>query len=128
MSAVRERPPVMRHGQTTSFHVGEAKGYMTVNLSEDGRPIEIFLKLAKQGSTLSGIFDSLAILISHSLQRGVGVEEICDSLIGLRFEPWGQTNDPDIPEARSISDYIGRRLALDYVDWEVASELLQKHQ
>ena len=96
---------------------------MIVNNYPDGRPCEVFLKIAKMGGTLSGLTDGLAITMSHALQRGVPIDDLCKGLIGLRFEPTGQTNDPDIPECLSVLDYIGRRLARDYCDAETLERL-----
>lgn len=128
MSDVRTKPPRERRGTTTNFHVGEFKAYMTVNVDADGRPMEIFLDSGKEGSTTNGFLDTIAVLISHSLQNGVPIEDVCDSLVGMRYEPWGDTNDPDIPFAASVSDYMGRRLALDFMEVEAALELLQRTQ
>lgn len=125
MSAThRERPPRSREGGVTTFRVGEAKGYLTVNRYPDGRPCEVFLKVAKEGTLLAGVLDTLAIIISHALQHGVPVADIATSLIDMRYEPWGETNDPEIPNAESISDYIGKRLALDYMTADERVQLL----
>ena len=116
----KERRPRRTQGTTTKFGLtsltggGEVKGYMITGNYDDGRLCEVFLKIAKQGGTLHGFADGLAITISHALQNGTPVVEICKGLVGMRFEPTGPTTDPDIPEALSICDYIGRRLALDY--------------
>ena len=88
---------------------------MTVGEFEDGRPGELFLKVAKQGSTLAGIMDAFAISVSHGLQYGVPLEAFCDMYTNMRFEPAGMTDDPDIRFATSLVDYIFRRLAVEYL-------------
>jgi ribonucleoside-diphosphate reductase alpha chain len=113
---VRKRLPASRPARTISFSVGEAEGYITAGeYPEDGIG-EIFLKVAKQGSTLSGIMDAFAIAVSLGLQYGVPLEAYAQKFINMRFEPSGITNDPDIRFASSLVDYIFRRLALEYLD------------
>ena len=84
---------------------------MTVGEYEDGRPGEVFLKVAKQGSTLAGIMDAFAISVSHGLQYGVPLEAFVEKFTNMRFEPAGMTDDPDLRFATSLVDYIFRRLA-----------------
>ena len=88
---------------------------MTVGEYEDGRPGEVFLKVAKQGSTLAGIMDAFAISVSHGLQYGVPLEAFVEMFTNMRFEPAGMTDDPDIRFATSLVDYIFRRLAVEYL-------------
>ena len=88
---------------------------MTVGEYEDGRPGELFLKVAKQGSTLAGIMDAFAISVSHGLQYGVPLEAFVEMFTNMRFEPAGMTDDPDIRFATSLVDYIFRRLAVEYL-------------
>lgn len=120
--------PRNRKGKTHSTTIqgvdGNLKIYLTTGENEDGTLGEIFLKAAKTGTVISGLLDSIALLVSHSLQRGVELEAICTALMGLGFQPGGPTNDPDIREARSVSDYIARRLALDYLPAEQAIEMM----
>ncbi|MGH2738646.1 MAG: hypothetical protein ACRDHH_07495, partial [Actinomycetota bacterium] len=112
---VRRRLPSTRPAHTFSFSVGEADGYITAGeYPEDGIG-EIFLKVAKQGSTLSGIMDAFAISVSLGLQYGVPLEAYVQKFINMRFEPSGMTSDPDIRFASSLVDYIFRRLALEYL-------------
>jgi ribonucleoside-diphosphate reductase alpha chain len=126
VSDVRTKMPRVRQGTTRKFQVGEFKAYLTVNVNEAGEPMEVFLDSGKEGSTTNGFLDTIAVLVSHSLQNGVPIDDICDSLVGMRYEPWGDTNDEDIRFAGSVSDYIGRRLALDFMEVEAALELLQR--
>ncbi len=121
--ARRKRLPKSRFGRTTSFTVAGAEGYMTSGAYEDGRLGEIFLKLGKQGSTLSGVMDAFSIAVSIGLQYGVPLESFVQKFTNLKFEPAGMTDDPDIRIAQSIMDYIFRRLALDYLSFDERSEL-----
>ncbi len=120
---VRARLPRTRTSQTFEFRVADCKGYMTVGEYEDGRPGEIFIRVSKQGSTLAGIMDAFAISVSHGLQYGVPLRSYITALIGMRFEPSGMTNDPDIRMATSLMDYLFRRLALTYLSDDERSEL-----
>ncbi|HEY5012297.1 MAG TPA: vitamin B12-dependent ribonucleotide reductase [Acidimicrobiia bacterium] len=115
---VRQRLPRMRTSKTFSFRVADCHGYVTVGQYEDGRPGEIFLKVAKQGSTLAGIMDAFAISVSHGLQYGVPLEAFCEMFSNMRFEPAGMTDDPDIRFASSLVDYIFRRLAIAYLPFD----------
>jgi len=119
----RRRLPKSRMGRTRSFSVGGAEGYMTSGAYDDGRLGEVFLKLGKQGSTLSGVVDALAIAVSIGLQYGVPLESFVQKFTNLKFEPAGMTDDPDIRIAQSIVDYIFRRLALDYLTFDGRAEL-----
>jgi len=103
--------------------VGGAEGYMTSGAYEDGVLGEVFLKLGKQGSTLSGAMDAFSIAVSIGLQYGVPLETFVQKFTNLKFEPAGMTDDSDIRIAQSIMDYIFRRLALDYLDFEQRAEL-----
>src|SRR5690606_7228704 len=82
---------------------------------------EIFLKFGKQGSTLAGVMDAFSIAVSIGLQYGVPLETFVEKFTNLRFEPAGLTDDPDVRMAQSIMDYVFRRLALDYMDFESRS-------
>ena len=99
--------------KTFSFRVADCHGYVTVGEYEDGRPGEMFLQVAKQGSTLAGIMDAFAISVSHGLQYGVPLEAFVEMFTNMRFEPAGMTDDPDLRFATSLVDYIFRRLAVD---------------
>jgi len=119
--AERKRLPKSRPSRTTSFAVGGAEGYMTAGTYEDGQLGEIFLKLGKQGSTLAGVMDAFSIAVSIGLQYGVPLETYVQKFTNSRFEPAGMTDDPDIRMAQSMMDYIFRRLALDYLPYEIRS-------
>jgi ribonucleoside-diphosphate reductase alpha chain len=115
---VRQKLPRTRRSRTFSFRVADCHGYVTVGEYEDGRPGEVFLKVAKQGSTLAGIMDAFAISVSHGLQYGVPLEAFVEMFTNMRFEPAGMTDDPDIRFSTSLVDYIFRRLAVEYMDPE----------
>ena len=118
---VRRRLPKRRPSQTISFSVGGAEGYLTAGSYPDDGLGELFLKFGKQGSTLGGIMDAFSIAVSIGLQYGVPLETFVEKFTNLRFEPAGPTDDPDIRMAQSIMDYVFRRLALDYMDFETRS-------
>jgi len=119
----RTRLPRSRPSKTTSFTVGGAEGYMTAGSYPDDGLGEVFLKLGKQGSTLAGVMDAFSIAISIALQYGVPLETYVSKFANMRFEPAGLTDDPDIRMAQSVMDYIFRRLALDYLDFDTRSAL-----
>jgi ribonucleoside-diphosphate reductase alpha chain len=112
---VRQKLPRTRTAKTFSFRVADCHGYATVGEYEDGRPGELFLQVAKAGSTLAGIMDAFAISVSHGLQYGVPLEAFVDMFSNTRFEPAGMTDDPDLRFATSLVDYIFRRLAVEYL-------------
>ena len=120
---VREKLPRTRTSRTFEFRVADCKGFVTVGEYEDGRPGEIFVRVSKQGSTLAGIMDAFAIAISHGLQYGVPLRSYVEAFTGMRFEPAGMTDDPDIRIANSLMDYLFRRLALLYLSPEERAEL-----
>ena len=98
---VREKLPRTRTSKTFEFRVADCKGFVTVGEYEDGRPGEIFVRVSKQGSTLAGIMDAFAISVSHGLQYGVPLRSFVEAFTGMRFEPAGMTDDPDIRIANS---------------------------
>ena len=125
--AKRHKLPAERDSITHKFSVGGHEGYITVGKYEDGRPGEIFIKMAKEGSTLSGIMDAFALSVSVSLQYGVPLRALVDKFCNSRFEPSGYTGNPEIRYAKSIVDYIGRWLgskfiSRDYLDNDGVSE------
>ena len=120
---VRKRLPKSRPSSTTSFTVGGAEGYMTASSYPDGGLGEVFLKLGKQGSTLAGVMDAFSISVSIGLQYGVPLETFVQKFTNVNFEPAGMTDDKDIRIAKSLMDYIFRRLALDYLPFETRSAL-----
>ncbi len=115
---VRRRLPKKRAGRTFKFCVADTEGYLTTGEFPDGTVGEIFLKVAKQGSTLAGIMDAFAISISMGLQYGVPLSAYVKQFVNTRFEPSGMTDDPDFRIATSILDYVFRLLALDYLKAE----------
>ena len=120
---IRSRLPRTRASRTFEFRVADCKGFVTVGEYEDGRPGEIFVRVSKQGSTLAGIMDAFAISISHGLQYGVPLRSFIEAFTGMRFEPAGMTDDPDIRFATSLMDYLFRRLAILYLTQEERAEL-----
>jgi ribonucleoside-diphosphate reductase alpha chain len=120
---VRTKLDRNRTSKTFEFRVADCKGFVTVGEYADGRPGEVFLKVAKQGSTLAGIMDALSISLSYGLQYGVPLRTYVEAFTNTRFEPAGMTDDPDLRIASSLLDYIFRRLALDYLTKEEREEL-----
>ena len=120
---VRRRLPRQRSATVTRFSVAGAEGYMTASTYPDDGVGEVFLKLGKQGSTLAGVMDAFSIAISVGLQYGIPLESYVAKFTNMRFEPAGITDDPDIRMASSVMDYIFRRLALDYLPYEVRADL-----
>lgn len=118
--AQREKMPYERSSVTHKFSVGGHEGYITVGMYGDGRPGEVFIKMAKEGSTLSGVMDGLALTISLGLQYGVPLKVFVDKLLNTRFEPSGITANPNIRFVSSVLDYIarwlgGRFISADYL-------------
>ena len=120
---IRERMPRRRRSNTFGFRVADCEGYVTVGEYEDGRPGEVFIMVAKQGSTLAGIMDAFAISVSLGLQHGVPLATYVKKYTNMRFEPAGMTDDPDLRIAQSLVDYIFRRLAVDYLPYTERVEL-----
>ena len=120
---VRRRLPKSRRSQTFEFRVADCKGFVTVGEYPDERPGEIFVKVSKQGSTLAGIMDAFAISVSHGLQYGVPLSAFVEAFVGVRFEPAGITDDPDIRIATSLMDYLFRKLAVMYLTREERAAL-----
>jgi ribonucleoside-diphosphate reductase alpha chain len=120
---IRQRLPRTRNSRTFEFRVADCKGFVTVGEYDSGQPGEIFVRVSKQGSTLAGIMDAFAISVSHGLQYGVPLRSFVEAFTGMRFEPAGMTDDPDIRIANSLMDYLFRRLALLYLSPEERAEL-----
>ncbi|HVL99845.1 MAG TPA: vitamin B12-dependent ribonucleotide reductase [Egibacteraceae bacterium] len=120
---VRRRLPKQRPSQTISFQVGDAEGYLTAGEYPGDGLGEIFVKLGKQGSTLSGVMDAFAISVSLGLQYGVPLEAYVRKFTNMRFEPAGMTDDPEVKFTSSIVDYIFRRLAIEYLPTDKRHEL-----
>jgi ribonucleoside-diphosphate reductase alpha chain len=121
--AVRRKLPKTRNAKTISFNVAGSKGYVTIGEFEDGTPGEVFMKIAKQGSTLAGVMDALAISVSYGLQYGVPLKSYVHGLTSMAFAPSGITDDPEIRTATSLVDYIFRRLAKTYLSFDDLLEL-----
>ena len=92
------------------------EGYLTIGLFDNKQPGEIFIKMSKEGSTLSGLIQGFCRAFSLALQFGLPLEEAVMRFKGMRFEPMGHTSNPDIPEAMSIIDYVARYLELEFID------------
>lgn len=120
---VRRELPKVRNAKTFSFTVGGLHGYFTVGEFEDGTPGELFISIAKVGSTLSGLMDSFGRSISYGLQYGVPLKTYVKGMAHMSFAPAGMTDDPDIRTAASLIDYIFRRLALTYLSFDDRLEL-----
>ena len=114
----RRRLPDERHAITHKFSINGHEGFLTVGLYEDGQPGEIFLLMAKEGSTISGLMDSFAQAVSVALQYGVPLQILVDKFTHSRFEPSGFTKNPEIPMAKSVMDYIFRWLASKFLSRE----------
>jgi ribonucleoside-diphosphate reductase alpha chain len=112
--AVRNRLPDERMSLTHKFEIGGHEGYITVGLYPDGKPGELFITMAKEGSTVSGLINSFAQAISTGLQHGVPLNLFCEKFAHTRFEPCGWTPNPDIRNASSVMDYIFRWLQLRF--------------
>jgi ribonucleoside-diphosphate reductase alpha chain len=113
--AVRHKLQEERASITHKFKVGDHEGYITVGLYPDGEPGELFITMAKEGSTVSGLMDSFALAVSIALQHGVPLKLFCEKFAHTRFEPSGWTGNPDIGFAKSIMDYIFRWLQLRFL-------------
>jgi ribonucleoside-diphosphate reductase alpha chain len=118
---VRRKLPDERQSITHKFSIGGHEGYLTVGLYEDGTPGELFISMAKEGSTISGLMDSFATAISYALQYGVPLKFFVDKFSHVRFEPSGWTGNEKIPYAKSIMDYIFRWLGARFIGEEYAA-------
>src|SRR5215204_4342346 len=112
---LRRRLPDTRNAKTHKFDVQGHEGYITVGLYDDGSPGEVFITMAKEGSTIGGLMDTIATLVSVSLQYGVPVDSLVRKFEHVRFEPSGMTRNSEIPFAKSLVDYIFRWLAMEFV-------------
>ena len=121
--AVRRTLPKVRNAKTFSFHLADLHGYFTVGEFEDGTPGELFISIAKVGSTLSGLMDSFGRSVSYGLQFGVPLKVYVKGMTSMSFAPSGITDDPDIRTASSLMDYIFRRLAMTYMSFDDRLEL-----
>jgi ribonucleoside-diphosphate reductase alpha chain len=120
----RRKMPRERQSITHKFSIGGHEGYITAGMYEDGTVGEIFLTdIGKEGSTLRGMMNSFATAISIALQYGVPLEKLVQKFSYMRFEPEGMTNNPEIPFAKSMPDYIMRWLASRFLDADLQEEL-----
>ena len=118
LRAVRRRLPDERRAITHHFSVGGQEGYLTVGVYEDGSPGEIFVRMAKEGSTISGLMDSFATVVSLALQHGVPLDLLCRKFSHTRFEPSGWSGNPTIGYATSLMDYLFRWIELRFLKKE----------
>jgi len=114
MLATRHTLAQTHDSVTHKFSVGGHEGYLTVGLYPDGSPGEIFIKIAKEGSSISGFCQAFCRAFSLSLQFGLSIPDAVKRFKGMKFEPNGATNNPNIPEADSIIDYVARYLELEF--------------
>ena len=119
----RRKLPEERMAIAHKFSVAGHEGYVHVGMYEDGTPGEIFIKMSKEGSTLSGVMDTLALSLSMNLQYGVPLEVLCEKLAHTRFEPMGMTTNKEIPMVKSMMDYLGRWMALKFLPKAKAKQL-----
>lgn len=108
--------PSIRESITHKFCINGQEGYLTIGLHADGTPGEVFIKISKEGSTLSGLIQAFCQAFSLALQYGLPLEEAVRRFKDMRFDPMGPTTNPDIPEAKSIMDYTARYLELHFVE------------
>jgi ribonucleoside-diphosphate reductase alpha chain len=124
VKGVVERPLTRRHKSMTShFRIDDLEGSLVVGEYEDGTPGELFVSLSRQDAPLRGLMDALCASTSRGLQYGVPLKVFIKEMIGTSYAPFGPTDDPDIPTASSITDYIARRLAIDYLSFDDQLEL-----
>jgi ribonucleoside-diphosphate reductase alpha chain len=112
---MRRSLPSTRESITHKFQIGNHEGYLTIGLHDDGMPGEIFLKMSKEGSTISGMCQAFCRAFSLSMQHGLSLRDAVDRFKGMRFEPMGATSNPDVPEASSIVDYIALYLEHNFL-------------
>jgi ribonucleoside-diphosphate reductase alpha chain len=120
---LRRKLPDERQALTHKFSIAGHEGYLTIGLYDDGQPGEIFLRMAKEGSTISGLMDTIATMTSVSLQYGVPLQALVDKFSHTRFEPSGFTNNREIPIAKSLVDYVFRYLGNRYLDTEATEDI-----
>ena len=113
--AQRQVLPTTRRSVTHKFTIAGHEGYLTIGLFDNDRPGEIFIKMSKEGSTLSGLIQGFCRAFSLALQYGLPLQDAVDRFRGMRFEPHGPTNNPEIPEVTSLLDYVVRYLELRFL-------------
>jgi ribonucleoside-diphosphate reductase alpha chain len=121
--AVRRMLPRRRSSKTYKFRIADLKGFFTIGEYDDGTPGEVFVSVSKQGSTLRGLMDAFSISVSHGLQYGVPLKSFVRAMMSTSYAPSGITDDPEVRTASSITDYIARRMALDYLSFDDRLEL-----
>jgi len=128
VSTRHQKMPRTREGVTHKFSIGGYRIYIIANRFENGELGEVFIIAGKEGSIVSGLLGAVARLCSKTLQEGASAESIVDSLLNLRFDPWGVTDNPDIPMAKSIADYVGRWIGKNFLplDKQVAMGIIGK--
>jgi len=114
MIVARQSLPDTRNSITHKFSVGGHEGYLTIGLYQDGTPGEIFIKISKEGSALSGMCQAFCRAFSLAIQHGLTIKEAVIRFKGMRFEPHGYTSNKDIPEADSIVDYVAKYLEMHF--------------
>jgi ribonucleoside-diphosphate reductase alpha chain len=120
----RRRMPIERRSLTHKFCIAGHEGYLTAGLYEDGTVGELFISdVGKEGSTLCGVFSAWATTLSIALQHGVPLESLVRKFAYMRFEPHGETDNPEIPKAHSIPDYVARWLASRFLDADTQDDL-----
>jgi len=115
MGLSRRALPGTRDSVTHKFSVGNHEGYLTIGLHPDGSPGEIFIKMAKEGSTMSGMCQAFCRAFSLAIQYGLPLEDAVARFKGMRFEPMGATTNPEIPDAKSIVDYVACYIEKNFV-------------
>ncbi len=114
MPSLRASLPTTRESLTHKFSIGNHEGYLTIGLYADGMPGEMFIKMSKEGSTMNGMCQAFCRAFSLAIQHGLTIDDAVARFKGMRFEPMGYTNNPDIPEAASVVDYVARFLELHF--------------
>ena len=127
-AVARKRLPDERRAITHKFSIAGHEGYLTVGMYDEGQPGELFITMAKEGSTVSGLMDSFATAISLALQYGVPLKVLSDKFSHVRFEPSGFTNNPELPIAKSITDYIFRWLSAKFLPGEGETESMMEYE
>lgn len=112
---IRKKLPVERSSINHHFKIGDLDGYIIVGLYENGKPAEVFLRMAKIGSTISGLLDNIGLLISLMIQYGIPLKDICEKLAYTRFEPDGYSGKT-LGFAKSITDYVARWIQWRFID------------
>ena len=112
--ASRKALPPTHDSVTHKFSINGHEGYLTIGLFEDGTPGEIFIKMSKEGSTLSGLIQGFCRAFSLAIQYGLPLSEAVDKFVNMRFDPLGSTSNPEIPQATSILDYVAQYLIFEY--------------